>query len=734
MKKRLFNLFYLTGIFFFLFWFYTSFKTYLNFRSFGSPVKYISNIIILLPDTFLLIIRNATSAAILFILYVISYRIGGILFKIFDVEDELTCIEKNIFRIISGFGIIAYFILISGFAGLLYKIPMTIFFLIVFILCLWKFPIQNFKPVIRFKFDLLSISAVIVFFLFFLLNLIMSYSPEIFYDALVYHLAVPKLYLMHHKIFEIPYIAHSNFPSTQQMLYLVTLIQGDETAAKLLHFSMGILTVILLYSVVSKNIRIKHSGLISVLLYYSLPIVSYNSWHSGNDVASALFFAAAVASALNLFYGKNIKFIYVSSVFLGLTLSIKYTTVFSVAGLFAAIVIYISRKYQLKTCFSFILKSSAVIFLIISIWLIKNFIFTGNPVYPFLCKYFGGDNLIQLGGGNFFNMALNVYNFDMKKLLLSLWDLTMTGDEIGIHFLVFFPFLIIPFFTREKKIILLTAGFIISYILWYMGTPQYRFLIPAFIIFSIILSYCICYAALYNRIISWSLVFIIFLSFFINNIQMYDSLDLTGYFQRKISKEDYLSTPKILYPRYSYKTILWANANLDKNSKIMIAGESRAYYLNIDFISYSLELNKQPLMEFIKNSSDEKELLNEFKNNRITHLLINYWEAMRINPSYRTFYWNNKDRDIFDKFWKKYVSLEYFKYGSFLYKINTIEQKIKIPPLNLLEQLEKNSWDQSKILQIYYDNKEYGYMIDEFEFLQTQGYDMTKEIARIKLK
>jgi len=139
-------------------------------------------------------------------------------------------------------------------------------------------------------------------------------------------------------------------------------------------------------------------------------------------------------------------------------------------------------------------------------------------------------------------------------------------------------------------------------------------------------------------------------------------------------------------------------------------------------------------MEFIKNSSDEKELLNEFKNNHITHLLINYWEAMRINPSYRTFYWNNKDRDIFDKFWKKYVSLEYFKYGSFLYKINTIEQILKIPPLNLLEQLEKNSWDQSKILQIYYDNKEYGYMIDEFEFLQTQGYDMTKEIARIKLK
>ena len=55
--------------------------------------------------------------------------------------------------------------------------------------------------------------------------------------------------------------------------------------------------------------------------------------------------------------------------------------------------------------------------------------------------------------------------------------------------------------------------------------------------------------------------------------------------------------------------------------------------------------------------------------------------------------------------------------------------------MNLLEELEKNNWDKSKILKIYYQNKEFDYMIDEYEFLETLGFDVSRfksEILKLK--
>ena len=55
--------------------------------------------------------------------------------------------------------------------------------------------------------------------------------------------------------------------------------------------------------------------------------------------------------------------------------------------------------------------------------------------------------------------------------------------------------------------------------------------------------------------------------------------------------------------------------------------------------------------------------------------------------------------------------------------------------MNLLEELEKNNWDKSKILKIYYRNKEFDYMIDEYEFLENLGFDVSRfksEILKLK--
>ena len=223
--RKFYEKFFYPAIFFIAAWIFFSVYNYFKFRNLEEPFKTSLSFFSAIFNIPGFVFSKITSLIIILIILVVSYRIGGFLFKIFNIETELALMEKNIYRLVFGFGILGYFMLFTGLAGFLYKIPLTIFFIVLFAACLWKFPINNFKLFVKPKTDLISFFILIILSFFILLNFIMVYSPEIFYDALVYHLAVPKMYLAHNKIINITYIAHSNFPSLQQMLYLTALIQ-----------------------------------------------------------------------------------------------------------------------------------------------------------------------------------------------------------------------------------------------------------------------------------------------------------------------------------------------------------------------------------------------------------------------------------------------------------------------------------------------------------------------------
>ena len=58
--------------------------------------------------------------------------------------------------------------------------------------------------------------------------IILSSVPPVSRDALTHHLAVPKLYLQHGGIYEIPSIEFSYYPMNLDLLYLVPLYFGND--------------------------------------------------------------------------------------------------------------------------------------------------------------------------------------------------------------------------------------------------------------------------------------------------------------------------------------------------------------------------------------------------------------------------------------------------------------------------------------------------------------------------
>ncbi|HOK40331.1 MAG TPA: glycosyltransferase family 39 protein [bacterium] len=674
---------------------------------FGSIEKFFLNIIIFF--SFIIIIFSA-------------FKIGKIIIKKLNIQ--LNFGEEISFSVGLGLSLFSYFSFFCGVVGLLSPLFFKIFFVILFFFSIIKIKI-NFS-IFKILFSLfkkinLTQKIILISLLpIFILNFIMMQSPEIFYDSLVYHLAIPNYYILHNQIKPIEYLMHSNFPLFQQMINLLALLLNNELLAKMLHSSMFIFLLLNLFSICKKIFSL-NIAILTIAIISSLPLLIFNSWTCGNDVSLTYYFSLYLSAALNYFVTKNNKYLFLAAFFAGLSFSIKYTAFFSLIGIIFVLIFFVLKiNKNFKKNFFIIFIFLIIFILPIIPYLIKNFLFTGNPIYPFFYKFFNDEQLKIFEYSNqILPLSLNLFNFDFKKLFLYFWANT-EKEAIGIIFLSFIP-LIFFYFYKNKIILYLFIAFLISYFFWSFGVPQFRFLLPAFPIIAIIIAFS--YDELLKKIQLFNLLLaiLILLNFFFYNLTLISNIRIEEYFYFKKNKDEYLSFARALYPQPPYAAIKWCNQNLTKNSKILFIGENRTYYLKKKYISYSVETNRQPLIEYLQKAKNANEFLNILKLKEITHLLINYKEAIRNNPGYKTFYWNEQDREIFDEFWKKHIKLLYFKYGTYIYEIIYDKEITDNNSDNLLEVIEINGWNNYRLFDFFIKNNKYENIIDEYEQLNLGG-------------
>ena len=115
-------------------------------------------------------------------------------------------------------------------------------------------------------------------------------GPEIGFDALWYHLTIPKLYLENNSIFYIPggLLYYSTIPKLTEMLYTAAIALNGEILAKLIHFCFGILTCVALFKLSRLFFSLKIS-LIAVVIFYSNLVVGWQSITAYVDLARTFF-------------------------------------------------------------------------------------------------------------------------------------------------------------------------------------------------------------------------------------------------------------------------------------------------------------------------------------------------------------------------------------------------------------------------------------------------------------
>jgi 4-amino-4-deoxy-L-arabinose transferase-like glycosyltransferase len=290
----------------------------------------------------------------------------------------------------------------------------------------------------------------------------------------------PKLYLAGGRILPGIDIPHLNFPSLFEMLFMLGLAVRGEVTAKLLHFGFGLLLAGLVFAFSRKHLQLK-SGWLAVVFLFSMPMVLTLGGWAYNDLALAFYQVAALYALLcyreKLDQRGQNGWLILSGLCCGLAMSLKYTSFVAPLTLVGLLIWW---HWQEKRSFKALIRSVLIFGLVAGLiacpWYLKNWLFTGNPVYPFV---FGGQLWDDYRSAAYSTAGSGV-GFDPGALLLLPIQLTLGYKDAnyidgrsGPLFLAFLPLILLyGLFSYRRKPAAMKAIFIFvlaQYLFWIFG-------------------------------------------------------------------------------------------------------------------------------------------------------------------------------------------------------------------------------------------------------------------------
>ena len=410
--------------------------------------------------------------------------------------------ENFIFGAGVGLGILSCAVFVLGATRILY--PSTVYLLLgisgIFSLFGWWFsPIASKRAAPKTsKSSAVNVVITSLLLICLPLGLLLVLTPAIGNDVLTYHLGAPKLYLQHHGFYFIPGNLCSNYPLNAEMLYIIGLLLGGDTVAKGIHFGMAILTLTSMYQFARHLVPGAVYISISLLVFYSIPSVFVNSHMAYVDLALTFYIFLSVYVFLNWFLRKQIQWLVICGVFTGLSAATKYSALL-LPFMGCLSILYVSRRREIhnRQAFQFLGVYLLSVLVVGSPFYIKNWVLTGNPLYPFLYSLLGGAGW-DMELSRQYDLFLNSMGMGRGVLdyLLLPWNVSFHAKMnspvfdgiLGPLFILTLPFAIwIRNTPAALKIAMAYCG--ITFLFWIASVHQIRYLIPIFPFLAIMVGY-----------------------------------------------------------------------------------------------------------------------------------------------------------------------------------------------------------------------------------------------------
>lgn len=518
-------------------------------------------------------------------------------------------------------GIYSYCIFILGLLGLLYSqniVYLSIIYFGFMTLYFRKEILNSLHYLRKSLYSSLKQQNSFILLLFILLliqgiiNLIGAFGPETGFDALWYHLTLPKLYLQAHKIYFIPggLLYYSVMPKLIEMVYILPLSFWNETGVKLIHFLFGVLSMLAIF-IFSKEYVPKKYALLACSIFYANLVVGWESTSAYIDLGRAFFEIMGLWGLLLWLKTNKTQWLVESAIMIGFAITVKLLAISSLfIFLFLLLLILRHKNYKmikrLQLLLTFIFFSLIVPFP----WLIFSYIQTGNPVYPF------------------FTNIYPVHPSTLTQPILLIKDFfvlfTSSADPINPIYIMVIPLVILLYkrFTYESKIILYYCIFALLF--WYL-TPRTgggRFLVsylPAFSILVGIYLYTLGKNKTYVSLSKILIGLVVTLSCISIGYRALANFRYIPVIFRMQSKQVFLEKNLNFGFGDFYDTDNFFNTTITSSDKVLLYGFHNLYYVNFPYID-STWVRKGDEFSYI--ATQNTPIPNRFR----------YWQKVHYNP------------------------------------------------------------------------------------------------------
>lgn len=554
-----------------------------------------------------------------------------------DSLEKISAWEFVVLRVALGFGIIAY---VTFLAAALRFLNLYFFVAVLVLgnLCFFR-EIAILKELkVRITFTLFG-TILAVFFLF---NLFYAWFPPTFYDSMLYHLAVPSYYISHGGFVPWPSNFLAHLPLDVEMVFMFSLLGKTVLLPKLVSFISYIGLVILVYSWYRRSSS--QFSLLPVLLFFTIPQVGFLSATSKPDMLGILFLFAGVR--LFFLYLENetqnrLRPLFLSSLCWGLAIASKYIFAFYLVGLFLALLL--AKKVRFRRKVLAVSVISLVVLLLLCPWLVKNVVFTGNPVYPYLSGIFPSPywSSQQSADFSFMQKRGSGYTFWQYlwypiQIFILPYGYGMTV-VLGVLFLVFLPFIF--FSWKDERLRFLIIAAVAAFIMMIFFTKVPRYFLTAFLLLAMPMAGGAETVMTRFRPVKRFLPLLLALLLAANLVQQVDLQERYSqgftYLYKKASGHFNDRDFKYLYLLPYFRAAEFANHHLKKDDRIILLGEERTFYLEKPFIAGTFA-DRNLLIEDLKSSRSFDDFLAALRARGTSHILYSATGLQRLAAKSRT--------------------------------------------------------------------------------------------------
>ena len=475
----------------------------------------------------------------------------------------------------------------------------------------------------------LSVILIILLAIHIICIILLASVPPISRDALIHHLTIPKLYLAAGKIYEIPSMFFSYYPMNLDLLYIIPLYLNFDIGSKYIHFMFALGTAYLTAKYLNTHLG-RLYGLAGALLLLTTPIIIKLSVTAYVDLGLIFFTWGALYYVLKWYDSHfQLSCLVLAGIFCGLALGTKYNGLILLLILATFVPLLYStsqnrmipgKKNQLRRYgnslkgISYSVAIVAIALSIFSPWMIRNTIWTGNPIYPLYNSVFNPPKTEAVleekalktakekEPQNSFWMRRHVYNESLAQSLLIPVRMFFEGrDDNPKYFdgklnpyLLLLPILSFVYASKNLSRRLrahrnFLLGFVILYTLFVLFKADFRIrymspALPPLVVLSTMGVYNLIgiirdTRALTKRFLSVFFGAFLSIAIFYNVGYLYSQFNIIrpfSYLLKQVTRDTYISNY-----RPEYEVLARANEILPEDAIVMcLSIGDRTYYLN----------------------------------------------------------------------------------------------------------------------------------------------------------